>query len=59
VVVIGGYYAGESLVPVLGGQAQAVAEIPGNLVQEAFGAIGIVVYLAVVRAYPRIRQANG
>jgi energy-coupling factor transport system substrate-specific component len=58
VVVIGGYYAGESLIPVLGGQANAVGEIPGNLAQEAFGALGIAVYIAVARAYPRIRQMN-
>jgi energy-coupling factor transport system substrate-specific component len=57
-VVIGGYYGGESLVPVLGGQAAALSEVPSNLLQEAFGALGIVVYIAVARAYPRIRQMN-
>jgi uncharacterized membrane protein len=57
-IVIGGYYAGESLIPVLGGPAEALGEILGNLAQEAFGALGIVVYIAVARAYPRIRQMN-
>lgn len=58
-VVVVGYYLGESLIPTFGGPSAAYGEIPGNLVQEAFGAVGIVVYLAVVRAYPRIRQVSG
>jgi energy-coupling factor transport system substrate-specific component len=58
-VVIGGYYIGEALIPALGGPAYAWLEIPGNFMQEGFGLIGIAVYLAVVRAYPRILQTTG
>lgn len=57
-VVIGGYFAGESLVPVLGGLAAALGEIPGNIIQEIFGVLGVVVYLAVARAYPRLRAES-
>jgi energy-coupling factor transport system substrate-specific component len=57
-IVIGGYFAGESLVPVLGGPAKALAEVPFNAVQEVVGALGAVVYAAVARAYPRLREAG-
>lgn len=57
-VVIGGYFVGEALVPPLGGPALAAGEVPGNVIQELFGALGAVVYLAVARAYPRLRQAD-
>ena len=57
-IVIAGYFAGEALVPVLGGPAVAVSEVPFNFMQELFGALGAFLYLAVVRAYPRLRQAT-
>ena len=56
VIVIGGYFAGEYLIPVLGGPSQAVTEVPANAIQEAFGALGAVVYLGVARAFPRLTQ---
>jgi uncharacterized membrane protein len=55
-VVIGGYFAGEYLIPVLGGPTQAVTEVGANVIQEAFGALGAVVFYGVQRAYPRLRQ---
>jgi uncharacterized membrane protein len=71
IITVVGYYIGEVL---FFGYIQAApetagtlafgvqaAEIPWNLVQEALGALGIVLYLAVLRAYPpliRNRSAN-
>ncbi len=57
-IIVGGYFAGEALVPVFGGPAVAVSEVPLNVVQAAFGALGAVVYGAVARAYPRLRQSG-
>lgn len=57
-VLVGGYFLGEALIPVFGGLAVAVTEVPFNIVQALFGALGAVVYGAVARAYPRLRQAN-
>jgi energy-coupling factor transport system substrate-specific component len=57
-VVVGGYYLGEYMIPAFGGPPAALAEIPGNLAQEGFGALGIAIYLAVARAYPRILQTT-
>jgi uncharacterized membrane protein len=59
VIVVAGYFVGESLVPVFGGPGAAVSEVPFNLMQEVFGALGAVVYMAVARAYPRLWQGNG
>lgn len=56
-VLVAGYYVGEALIPVFGGPAMALSEVPFNLVQAAFGALGAVVYAAVARAYPALRQA--
>jgi uncharacterized membrane protein len=56
VIVFVGYFLGEYFIGPLGGPAQAIADLTGNVVQELFGALGIVVYLGVARAYPRIRQ---
>jgi uncharacterized membrane protein len=58
VIIVAGYFAGEALVPVFGGPAVAVSEVPLNAVQAAFGALGAVVYGAVARAYPRLRQSG-
>jgi uncharacterized membrane protein len=55
-VVIAGYFAGEYLVPVLGGPGQAVGEVIPNVIQQAFGALGAVIYVLVLRAYPRLRR---
>ena len=69
VIVIVGYFVGEVL---FYGYLQpsdasagtlaigpAAAEIPWNIVQEALGALGAVLYLAVLRAYPPlIRNRN-
>lgn len=57
IILVGGYFAGEALVSVLGGLAVAVTEVPFNLVQAAFGSLGAVVYAAVSRAYPRLQQS--
>lgn len=57
-IVIGGYFLGETLVPIWGGPAGALGELPFNAVQVLVGSIGGLVYLAVERAYPRIRQTQ-
>lgn len=57
-IIVVGYFAGEALIPTFGGPAYALSEVPFNLVQALFGALGAVVYAAVVRAYPRLRQMN-
>lgn len=57
-IVVGGYFAGESLIPVFGGPAVAVGEVPFNAMQEIFGVLGAVVYVAVARAYPRLQQIS-
>ncbi len=57
-IVVGGYLVGESIVPILGGPAKAWTEVPFNIVQELIGILGVVVYVAVARAYPRLRQAS-
>ncbi|MBN1310820.1 MAG: ECF transporter S component [Anaerolineae bacterium] len=57
-VVVVGYFAGESLIPVFGGLGAATGEVPFNVMQEVFGALGAVVYMAVARAYPRLWQAR-
>jgi uncharacterized membrane protein len=52
-VVVVGYFIAEATF--LGfGPAVALQEVPWNIVQEVVGAVGIVVYLAVRRAYPPI-----
>lgn len=56
-VLVAGYYIGEALIPVFGGPAVALSEVPFNVVQAVFGALGAVVYAAVARAYPALRQA--
>jgi energy-coupling factor transport system substrate-specific component len=57
-IVVAGYYAGESLIPVFGGPGYAATEVPFNALQETLGALGAVIYVAVARAYPRIRQVS-
>lgn len=57
-IVIVGYFIGEYLVPVWGGPSKAATEVPFNAVQVLIGSLGTVVYLAVVRAYPRLRQIS-
>lgn len=57
-IVIGGYFLGETLIPIWGGPAGAVAELPFNAVQVLVGSIGGAVYLAVARAYPRITRRD-
>jgi uncharacterized membrane protein len=51
-----GYFIGESLF--FGGPGYAITEVPWNLIQEAVGALGAVVYVAVSRAYPRLGRAQ-
>jgi energy-coupling factor transport system substrate-specific component len=58
IILVAGYFLGESLIPIFGGMAYAATEIPWNFVQEAVGATGGAVYLAVARAYPRLNQSN-
>ena len=58
VILVAGYFIGEAVVPVFGGPALALSEVPFNAVQAAFGSLGAVVYAAVVRAYPRLRQTG-
>ena len=57
-ILVGGYFAGEAIIPIWGGLAAAAGEAPLNVVQAAFGALGAGVYVAVARAYPRLRQAG-
>lgn len=57
-IVIGGYFMGEVLVPVWGGLAGALGELPFNAVQVLAGSVGGLVYLAVARVYPRLRQTG-
>lgn len=58
-ILVGGYFAGEVMFPQLfGGFAAALGEAPGNAVQGLFGVLGAVIYVAVARAYPRLRQAD-
>jgi uncharacterized membrane protein len=56
VIVVAGYFIGEALF--YGGPAEASLEIPSNIVQELVGMVGILVFLAVQRAYPRLTRAN-
>ncbi len=58
-ILVGGYFAGESIIPIFGGPGKAVAEVPWNFVQEAVGAAGAALYFAVARAYPRLSQLGG
>ncbi|HEC22491.1 MAG TPA: ECF transporter S component [Chloroflexi bacterium] len=58
VILVAGYFIGEAVVPVFGGPALALSEVPFNAVQAAFGSLGAVVYAAVARAYPRLRQTG-
>lgn len=52
-VVVAGYFLAEATF--LGfGAGVALQEVPWNVVQELVGAVGILVYLAVRRAYPPI-----
>jgi uncharacterized membrane protein len=55
-VLVLGYFIGESLF--FGGPGYAITEVPWNLVQEAVGALGALVYIAVLRAYPRLGRAE-
>jgi uncharacterized membrane protein len=57
-IVIGGYFLGEMLVPIWGGLAGAIGELPFNAVQVLIGSVGGLVYLAVARIYPRLHQSN-
>jgi len=56
VIVVGGYFGGEYLNEGWGGPVQALGEWPGNIIQVAIGVVGAVVFYAVQRAYPRLRQ---
>ncbi|MBN1123158.1 MAG: ECF transporter S component [Anaerolineae bacterium] len=57
-ILVSGYFAGEALIAIYGGPVVAASEVPFNAVQAGFGALGAVVYAAVARAYPRLRQLN-
>lgn len=57
IVVIAGYFLGEVLI-LRYSPAQAMLEVPANAIQELSGALGILVYLAVARAYPRLSRAD-
>ncbi len=56
VIIVGGYFLGEALVP-LWGVGDAVGELLPNTVQALIGAVGAVVYVAVKRAYPQLQSA--
>nr|MBN1229639.1 ECF transporter S component [Anaerolineae bacterium] len=56
VIVVGGYFLGEMLVPIWGGPSGAVGEVWFNVVQVLVGSVGGLVYLGVLRAYPRLSQ---
>lgn len=57
-ILVAGYFLGESLIPIFGGMAYALTEVPWNAVQGLVGSSGAVVYLAVARAYPRLRHSE-
>lgn len=57
-IVIAGYFAGEALVPIWGGLGNALGEVPFNFVQVLVGSVGTLVFVAVSRAYPRIRHSE-
>jgi uncharacterized membrane protein len=57
-IVVGGYFLGETLFPIWGGLANAIGEAPFNVVQVLIGSVGALVYLAVSRAYPRLLQSG-
>lgn len=57
-ILVTGYFLGESLIPIFGGMAYALTEVPWNAVQGLVGSSGAVVYLAVARAYPRLRHSE-
>jgi uncharacterized membrane protein len=57
-IVVSGYFLGEWLIPIFGGFGAAAGEVIFNLIQAGFGTLGAVVYAAVARAYPRLRQLN-
>jgi uncharacterized membrane protein len=56
IILVGGYFVGEALFYF--GPADALLEIPWNIVQEAVGSLGAAVYIAVSRAYPRLSQSD-
>jgi uncharacterized membrane protein len=54
-IVVSGYFIAEAVF--LGwGAGAAAAEIPWNIIQEIVGAIGVLVYLYVRRAYPPLTR---
>jgi uncharacterized membrane protein len=53
-IVIFGYFLGKILLPIWGGFASAVASLPFDIAQVLVGALGGLLHLAVVRAYPRL-----
>ena len=55
-IVIAGYFIGETLF--YGGVAAASSEVVANIFQEVVGAFGILVYIAIQRAYPRLTRAE-
>lgn len=58
VILVGGYFVGQGLIPIYGGWELAATGIPGNIGQALFGALGAAVYFGVERAYPRLRQST-
>ena len=57
-IVVGGYFIGEALFSIWGGMAGAIGELPFNVMQVLVGSVGAAIYLAVARAYPRLRQSE-
>jgi uncharacterized membrane protein len=58
VILVAGYFLGEYFSLIWGGPAQALIEWPTNILQALIGALGGVVYIAVLRAYPRLGRAE-
>lgn len=63
ITVVLGYFIGETLFyasasGVTTSSAQALVEVPWNIVQELVGLLGAVVFVAVARAYPRLTRAE-
>lgn len=54
-IVVFGYCLGKILVPIWGGMAAAISSLPFDTIQVLVGALGGVIHLAVLRAYPRLR----
>lgn len=57
-LTVAGYFAASALLPFLGGFALALQSVIPNVIQAVTGLLGVLVYLAVLRAYPRLGRSS-